>query len=143
MRITKRDLKILHLLEKNSGLSVKNISASTGVPISTVFRKKKRFEEEGIVKRYRAVLAPERIGEPFVVVFYINTSEDGFGRSVPDELKKIHDFKEIISVQGNWNLLVFARTKTLKELRDLNDRIKELKGVQDVKSELILSREYL
>ncbi|MBR9678421.1 MAG: Lrp/AsnC family transcriptional regulator [Nanoarchaeota archaeon] len=143
MRITRRDLKILRLLEKKGGASVKDISAATGVPISTVFRKRKQFETEGIIKGYRAILSPERIGEPFTVLFYINTSEDDDGRSVAQELKKFGELKELIHVQSNWNIIAICRTETLKYLNDLNEKIKVVPGVQEVRSELVLDREYL
>lgn len=143
MRLKKRDLKILHLLEKDSSLSAKQISERTGVPLSTVFRRKKRFEEEGLIKKYKAILNPEKIGEPFHTMFFVNTEEGVRAKGIVDELKEFDELKEIIQVQGSWDLVLIGRTKTMRGLKQLTNQLNELNGVRSVDMNLILVRQFL
>lgn len=46
------DDEILVFLQKNSRTSLNNISKSCGLPISTIFTRVKKMEEEGVIKRY-------------------------------------------------------------------------------------------
>ena len=62
IRLDEKDVAILSLIQENSKLTAKQISKKVNAPITTVFAKIKRMEEQKLIVNYRAVLAPKKIG---------------------------------------------------------------------------------
>ena len=61
VKLDEKDVAILKLIQENSKLTANQIAKKIGSPITTVFAKTKRMEELGIIKQYRAILAPEKL----------------------------------------------------------------------------------
>ena len=60
--VDRQDLRILCRLRVNSRETLTNISRETGIPISSVFDRLKRFEAIGIIKRHTSLLDMKKIG---------------------------------------------------------------------------------
>ncbi|MGC8849894.1 MAG: Lrp/AsnC family transcriptional regulator, partial [Candidatus Bathyarchaeia archaeon] len=63
MKLDKLDLKILRILQENCKLSAREIASELDVPITTVYSRIKRMEDSGLIKAYRALLDPKKIGK--------------------------------------------------------------------------------
>ena len=61
VKLDEKDMAILALIQENSKLTAKQIAKQINSPITTVFAKTKRMEELGVIKEYRAILAPEKL----------------------------------------------------------------------------------
>ena len=60
-KLDEKDVAILQLIQENSKLTANQIAKKINSPITTVFAKIKRMEEQGIIKQYRAILSPEKL----------------------------------------------------------------------------------
>ncbi len=63
VKLDEKDLAILALIQEDSQLTAKRIARKINAPLTTVFAKTKRMEQQGIIKSYRAILAPEKLGQ--------------------------------------------------------------------------------
>jgi DNA-binding Lrp family transcriptional regulator len=136
--ISEKDLEILRILQDNCRLRAKEISRKIQTPISTVFAKTKRMEKEGIIKGYKAILDPSRLGRgatAFVLVTFEHlTNSAGTGpsqRDVAKEIAKLKEVQEVHIITGDWDLLLKVKAKGMDEIgRLLIDKIRLIKGVK-------------
>ena len=61
------DIKILSCLQDNSRLTTKELAAKVHLSTTPVFERQKRLERAGYIKKYIAVLDPEKLNLGFVV----------------------------------------------------------------------------
>src|SRR5215212_712749 len=68
------DRKILRLLQEDATLAVADVAKKVGLSTTPCWRRIQKLEEEGVIKRRVAVLAPERINARVNVFVSIRTS---------------------------------------------------------------------
>ena len=56
------DLQILKTLQRNSKLTTKELADAVHLTPTPVFERQKRLERQGYIKKYVAVLDPEKLG---------------------------------------------------------------------------------
>ena len=61
------DLQLLKLLQKNAKLTTKELADAVNLTPTPVFERIKRLESEGYIKKYVAILDPEKMGRGFLV----------------------------------------------------------------------------
>ena len=75
------------------------------IPISTVHRRIKRLEDDGVIRGYKALIDYEKTGRPISALLLIDLAEviPGKGhipkKNIIDTLKKIVEVEEIVEVQ--------------------------------------------
>ncbi len=57
------DLQILKILQKNAKLTTKELADAVHLTPTPVFERQKRLERQGYIKRYSAVLDPDKLGQ--------------------------------------------------------------------------------
>ena len=62
--LDKKDEALVRVLERKVGLSSRSLSRMVGLPISTVHRRVKKMEREGIIKGYKAIIDYEETVMP-------------------------------------------------------------------------------
>ncbi|XHH10119.1 MAG: Lrp/AsnC family transcriptional regulator [Candidatus Bathyarchaeia archaeon] len=138
LKLDDKDIAILLLIQENSKLTANQIAKKTGTPITTVFAKIKRMEEIGIIKQYRAILAPEKLNlgtAAFILaaVSYGN-KEDGTPitqRDVAEEIARLADVQEVHIITGDWDLLVKVRAENVDAIgKFVVDKLRRINGLQ-------------
>ena len=134
-----RDEAIIKALEKASRLSSRAIAREVNLPISTVHRKIKKMEQEGVIIGYKARINYEKTSWPIGAYIFINLEEHPpKGRktskeNVIDILKSFEEVKELAEVQGtSFNLIAKARFRSLKDLSTFIDKLRALDSVEEV-----------
>ncbi len=140
----KKDELILQTLARNAKLSSREVAKKVGLPISTVHRRIKKLEHNGIIKGYRAIIDYEKTERPVGAFFFINIEETTQGRHIPkskiiDTLRKLSEVHEVIDVQGvNFDLIIRARFKSVKELSSFAEELRTLEGIEEFFSSIIV-----
>lgn len=142
--MNKKDALIVRVLERSAKLSSRAIAGEVGLPISTVHRRIRRLEKEGVITGYKAMINYEKTDRPIGSYIFINLEETSPGKSrtpkgnVVDRLKKFVDVQELADVQGyNFDLVVKARFKCLKELSLFMEALRSLEGIEELSSAII------
>ena len=131
------DCKILEVLQRDGRIS--NVDLATEVQLSApqCFRRVRALEERGVVRGYRALIAPEALGLGVTAFVSLNISGDAFPR-VRDIEALLRDFPEVLeihTVSGDCDYLLKVVVRDLKSLsRLLTDRLMQIEGVADVRS---------
>jgi DNA-binding Lrp family transcriptional regulator len=96
--IDKKNEAIIRILSRKAGLSSRTLSKMLRIPISTVHRRVKRLEHEGIIQGYKAVINFEKTSSPIGALLMVNLAEVIPGKGhIPkkDVVQSLSHFNEI------------------------------------------------
>jgi len=136
IKLDKKDLKILQIIQKNCQLSSKDIAKKVGSPITTVFSKIKRMEKMGIIKEYRAIVDPKKLGfsaTAFILasVSYSINGEKVSQREIAKEIAKFPEVQEVHIITGDWDLLIKIRAENVDKMgKFVIDKLRLVKGIE-------------
>ena len=137
-KLDEKDSAILMLIQENSKLTAKQIAKKVNAPITTVFAKTKRMEELGIIKEYRAIVAPEKLSAgtaAFILasVSYRAKADDMpiSQRVVAEEIARFPEVQEVHIITGDWDLLVKLRAENVDTIgKFVVDKLRLIKGLE-------------
>jgi Lrp/AsnC family leucine-responsive transcriptional regulator len=137
-KLDEKDVAILALIQENSKLTARQIAQRINAPITTVFAKIKRMEELGIIREYRAVLAPEKLDSgtaAFILasVSYRAKADDVpvSQRAVAEEIAKFPEVQEVHIITGDWDLLIKLRAESVESIgKFVVDKLRLIKGLE-------------
>ena len=94
-KLDETDYKILNLLQKDSRIKIKDISAQLHLSTTPIFERIKKMERAGIIERYVAVLNPEKVGKKLNAFAHISLKEHS-KKAVKEFVKIITDFPVVM-----------------------------------------------
>ena len=133
--LSDKDLIILDELQKNCRASFKEIAKKAKVPLSTVYSKIEKFENEGYIEGYHAKLDNKKLGmraTAFTMIGYEKANGPEFltQREMADEIAKIPDVQEVYIVAGDWDIIIKICSEHIDDIaNDIVDRIRLIGGV--------------
>jgi DNA-binding Lrp family transcriptional regulator len=138
IRLDEKDLAILALMQENSKLTAKQIAKRINAPITTVFAKAKRMEESGLIKEFRAILAPEKLGSNTAAFILASVSYRAKADDVPisqrgvaEEIAKFPGVQEVHIITGDWDLLIKLRAENVDAIgKFVVDKLRLVKGLE-------------
>jgi Lrp/AsnC family leucine-responsive transcriptional regulator len=138
VKLDEKDLAILTIIQEDSKLTAKQIAKKVNAPLTTVFAKMKRMEEQGIIRGYRAMVAPEKLGagtSAFILASVSYRSKaDGVPvsqRTVAEEIAKFAEVQEVHIITGDWDLLVKLRAESVDAVgKFVVDKLRLISGLE-------------
>jgi Lrp/AsnC family leucine-responsive transcriptional regulator len=138
IKLDEKDRGILALIQDNSKLTARQIAKKINAPITTVFAKTKRMEELGLIKKYRAILAPERLNSGTAAFILVSVSYRAklddvpiSQREVAEEISKFPEVQEVHIITGDWDLLVKLRSESVDAVgKFVVDNLRLIKGLE-------------
>ncbi len=135
------DRKILELLQRDGRMSNVDLASQVHLSAPQCFRRVRALEERGVLRGYRADVAPQALGLGVTAYVSLNITAAAFARVRSIEAL-IRDFPEILechTVSGDCDYLLKVVARDLKALSTfLTDRLMQLDGVADVRSMICL-----
>jgi len=140
-RLDQIDRKILEAVQADGRISNVDLAARIHLSAPQTFRRVRSLEERGVIRSYRAEVAPEAIG--YAVTAYVSVSIGGndFGRvrEVEAEIRAFPQILECYSVSGEDDYLLKVVAHDLKSLSNfLTDRLMQVPGIDNVRSMICL-----
>ena len=146
----KKDEAILRILSRKAGLTSRDLSNMLEIPVSTVHRRVKRLEHEGIIQGYKAIINFEKTSWPIATLLMINLAEviPGKGhipkKEIIQSLSRFNEIEEIIEVQAaDFDLIVRARFERLKEQSNFIEELRCIEGIEEISSAIIIEEKIL
>lgn len=136
--------KLLKLLSRNSEYSVSELSLMLGEPEDYVRARIKKYEDDGIIKGYRALVNYEKVSDAGVTA-YIELKVTPQKKSGFDEIaKRIMSFDEVESVYlmaGAYDLSIIVKGETIQDVSAFVSRkLSALDGILSTATHFILKR---
>jgi Lrp/AsnC family leucine-responsive transcriptional regulator len=134
------DLKILELLQTDGRTSHSEIAKAVGLSAPSVGERVKKLESRGIIRRYVALLEPQRVNRPITAFIAISLDKPIHTQAFLQRIRELDDVLECHHVTGEMDYLLKVRTRSTASLESLitND-VRSLDGVVSTRTMVGLS----
>jgi Lrp/AsnC family leucine-responsive transcriptional regulator len=146
----KKNQAIIQILSRKAGLSSRTLSKMLKLPISTVHRRVKKLEQDGIIEGYKAIVNFEKTTWPIGALLMVNLAEviPGKGhipkKDILRSLSRFNEIEEIIEVQAaDFDLILKARFESLKHQSDFVEELRCIDGIEEISSAIIIEEKTL
>ena len=138
MEADEKDIEILRLLQRDAKISAREISDRVGSPITTVYSRIKRLEDSGIIKGYKPVLDPEKMGRPttaFILASFAyrtpGVEEPLDQRQIAKEVARLAEVQEVHIIAGDWDILIKVKERDVAAVgRFVVDKLRNIRGIE-------------
>lgn len=136
------DWQILHLLQQNAKLTYTEIGNKLDVAHSTVYDRIQRMEEHGVIKKYEAIVDPEKIGVMQIIAMMNIVTDPKETENIAKKLTKFNEVLEVLTAFSE-EIIVAAKvaTKNQAELQSfIAKSIAPLPGVLRIRTSIITKK---
>ncbi len=145
MSLNKKELIVLSHLRQNSRKNLTKISKQTGIPVSTLFDKLRKYQQ-GVITKQTVLLDFQKLGFDVKVKTLLKIAKDQ-KQELTNHLINSPSVNSISSVTGGFDLLIEAIFRNLKELEIFSDQLEQFNikkkeeffVVEDIKRESFLA----
>ncbi|CAI9429995.1 Leucine-responsive regulatory protein [Candidatus Ornithobacterium hominis] len=118
--LDKKDLQLLRLLQKDAKLTVKELAQAVNLSPSPVFERVKRLEQEGYIRKYRAILNAEKLNKGFIVFCQIKLKqhERSVGNDFVRDIEALDEIVECYNISGDFDFLLKVQVMNMKHYQD-------------------------
>ncbi|MBE2894020.1 leucine-responsive transcriptional regulator Lrp [Spirabiliibacterium falconis] len=135
------DIKILQELQQNGKISNIDLSKKVGLSPTPCLERVRRLEKQGIIMGYRALLNPDLLDSPLLVIVEITLV-----RGKPDvfeefnqAVQKLDEIQECFLVSGDFDYLLKTRVPDMAAYRQLlGTTLLRLPGVNDTRTYVVM-----
>ncbi len=114
------DLKLLRILGNNSSFTIKELAAQVNLSPTPVLQRVKRLESSGFIKKYIALLNPEKLSNGFIVFCNIKLKQHDrkIGHHFVEDIKNINEVVECYNVSGEYDFILKVFARDMKHYQD-------------------------
>ena len=136
--------EILQLLKDNARLSSEDIAAMTKKTVAEVNQIIKKFEDEGVILKYSAILNPDKVSEnkekvrAIIEIQVTPEREHGFD-AIAERIYRFPEVKTVNLMSGGYDLQVILEGENIQEVAFFVARkLSTLNGVKSTKTHFVL-----
>lgn len=114
------DLKLLEILGNNCDLTTKEIAQMVNLSPTPVFERIKRLKNEGFIKKYIALIDPEKLNRGFIVFCHIKLKQHKrlFNNKFVEDILLIDEVVECYNVSGEYDFLLKVYANDMRHYQD-------------------------
>lgn len=138
------DLQILKTLQKNAKLTTKELADAVHLTPTPVFERQKRLEKKGYIKKYVAILDPERLGLGLLVFCQVKLKQinhelaDSFVRRI----QRVPEVTECYNISGAYDYLLKVRVRDMRQYQEfVINKLGDIDTVGSIESTFVMSEE--
>lgn len=140
--LDKTDLQILRTLQRNAKLTTKELADAVHLTPTPVFERLKRLERQGYIKKYVAVLDPDKLNRGLLVFCKVKLKQinseiaDDFTRRI----QHLPEVSECYNTSGNYDYLLKIRAADMHEYQQfLLNKLGTIESLASLESTFIMS----
>ena len=136
------DLQILRILQKNAKLTTKELAEAVHLTPTPVFERQKRLERQGYIRKYVAVLDPEKLGQGLLVFCKVKLKQ--INREIADvfmhRIQRIDEVTECYNTSGDYDYLLKVRARDMKHYQEfILNKLGVIESVGAIESTFVMS----
>ena len=142
-KLDETDLKILRTLQKNAKLTTKELADAVHLTPTPVFERQKRLERQGYIKKYVAILDPDKLNQSLQVFCKVKLKQinheiaDAFTRRI----MRIPEVTECYNTSGNYDYLLKVRAADMKQYQEfVLNKLGEIESLASIESTFVMSK---
>ena len=141
LNIDKFDKKILTILQQDAALTVSELAGKIGLSTSPCWRRLKRLEDAGVVKKRVAILDHNQLG--LDVIVFAEVKLEAHGRdALPNfqqAVEKLPEVLECYTVLGEMDFLLKVVATDIHAYERFLHHLLSLPAVREVNSKMVVS----
>jgi len=118
LRIDRIDAEILRMLQEDSRTMYKDMAKKLHVSIPTVKARIDRLRELGVIRKFTAIVDPDRILGKIRVILLIAASPS---QEVAAKLAEMPEVREVYHTTGQTNIVAMVHVDSLSDLAELTE----------------------
>ncbi|MGX9417444.1 Lrp/AsnC family transcriptional regulator [Vibrio sp. RC27] len=125
MELDRVDKALLKLLQQDSAISLNDLAESVNLTTTPCWKRLKKLEETGVIKKRVMLLDPEAIGLSFTAFVMIQTSDHSheWYRRFVDSVSEYDEVMEFYRMAGEYDYMLKV---IAKDMRDFDEFYKKL-----------------
>jgi len=140
--LDKIDLQILKTLQRNAKLTTKELADIVHLTPTPVFERQKRLERMGYIKKYVAVLDPEKLDRGLLVFCKVKLKQinSEIANSFVRRIQYIPEVTECYNTSGTYDYLLKVRARDMKQYQEfLLTKLGDIESVAAIESMFVMS----
>ena len=136
------DLQILKTLQRNAKLTTKELADIVHLTSTPVFERQKRLERLGYIKKYVAVLDPEKLDRGLLVFCKVKLKQinSEIANSFVRCIQYIPEVTECYNTSGTYDYLLKVRARDMKQYQEfLLTKLGDIDSVAAIESMFVMS----
>ena len=136
------DLQILKTLQRNAKLTTKELADIVHLTPTPVFERQKRLERMGYIKKYVAILDPEKLDRGLLVFCKVKLKQinSEIANSFVRRIQYIHEVTECYNTSGTYDYLLKVRARDMKQYQEfLLTKLGDIDSVAAIESMFVMS----
>lgn len=136
------DLQLLRILQKNAKLTTKELADAVNLTPTPVFERQKRLEKRGFIKRYVAVIDPDKMNQGLLVFCKVKLKQ--INREIAEAFTRriqfIPEVTECYNTSGAYDYLLKVRASDMKQYQEfILTKLGEIENVGAIESTFVMS----
>nr|WP_320192349.1 Lrp/AsnC family transcriptional regulator [uncultured Desulfobacter sp.] len=135
------DREILNILQENGKITNAKLSRMVGISAPATLERVKRLEAAGVISHFTAVVNPEKVGFPIMVIVNITLSLSKLS-SVPLIKEKFLELEEVVEcyqIAGAHDFILKVIAKDIKAYAEfMNQKLTQIQGIQSIQSSFVI-----
>ena len=140
--LDKTDLQMLRVLQADARITVKDLALKVHLSPTPVFERLHRLENEGIIKRYTAVVDAAKLGRGFLVFCSVRLRRMGkdIAHDFVNRIKDIPEVAECYNISGDFDYLLKIYAPDMQYYNDfLINTLGTIESLGSVQSSFVMS----
>lgn len=136
------DLKILKLLQQNSKITNKELSAKLNLSVTAVYERIKRLERNNVISGYVALVNPRSVERSFMVLCQIKLIQHtkAYMLKFETEVARLKEVLECYHVSGEYDYNLKVMVKDMEAYREfMVTKLTTLEHIGSTQSTFIIS----
>ncbi|WP_109301173.1 Lrp/AsnC family transcriptional regulator [Aquimarina sp. AU474] len=136
------DRSILHLLQKNGKITIKEIAERLLLSTTPIFERVKKLERDGYIKSYKAILDRKKVGLQLMAFCNItlNLHQKDFIKKFEKDIQQFPEVVECYHVAGMFDYLIKIYAEDMERYQDfLSNKLASLDNISKVQSSFVMT----
>lgn len=136
------DRRLVDALCADGRASYAELARSVGLSSSAVHERVGKLESAGVIRGYRAVVDPGRMGRGVTALIGIQPGEHGRDDVIAAALERMPEVESCYSVAGDEAFVVLVRVDSVDDLHLCLGRLRGIEGVARTRTTVVLSTRF-
>ncbi|MEX3900975.1 Lrp/AsnC family transcriptional regulator [Paraburkholderia sp. BR10954] len=119
------DLKLLMEVQRDAQIPQNELGARVNLSTAAVNRRLRRLSDEGIIRNYAAIVAPEKVGYPLTIITTVEVESEQI--DLLDSMKRTFaqcpQIQQCYYVAGEWDFVLILTVRNMDEYTALTRQL--------------------
>ena len=136
-----KDLTILHLLQQNARITVKEIADKIHLSTTPVHERIKRMEASGVIKQYATLVDHTKVKKSLIAICYVSLKEHNkaAGTKFVKAILSMPDVVECYTISGEYDFMLKVMTEDMNAYHDFHvNKLSQEENIGHVQSVFVM-----